>query len=628
MSFKTAEIISLATKNEESFKDFLHEISDYVKAGGVNECRIIIDQIKKILKDKKTLLAQKLLGLELLHHCILLNKPEFLSYTQVKILKRLTILAQKDQKSILKDYPNTEENKEIASTFLRKLLNYIYIWANEYGQTSDKRPNDFAKEFYRLRETVTFPSPKKNPISRAMSTTTDLAIPKRPEKLSLEYVLKVLDALERMPDPLSSDSGLGMLESLREACPSIESSLSKALQSGSQKVIDRILKLNDRIQKVLKRCGMSEVAEEKQLRLEYRHSLPAAMARESVEQWGNAIEEEKVEENEKEVPKLMFSLGRTEAKEGNNTEKLLKEIEVLKSQINEKDSAYATLSEACFAMQSKITSLETALARTKALLLSKEKECEECHCLKPSLVLSEPEEPEILFDSSSQAQFNSPLLFEDQCSQISYQFSQENDVFILALHLTNKSEHHLSSISFEIDSAFGFDIQLVPLENTRLSAKKTLQQFIYAKNICMTQILPVVLFKYQCRQQGVQVSFSLPIHILRFCKPVFNSNMLDVWQEWEMLTFDTDIATIPVQFPFSHCCALLQMSQNALIITRRNINKLANNQLLALYSLNNRVFALLELKPFEMTASLEVRCESATLRKTAFTLLSKCLGQS
>ena len=679
MNGKPGDMILYATKSLSRYEESLSNIISYISMGRLNECKIVIVQIKKIIKDKSIEPSQKLLALELLQACMLLNKPEFIAYAQTKILQRLGELAQKDSKNIFKDSSQTVENKLSSERFRNNLLNYIYIWANEYGQTPDRKPSEYAKLFYKLREIVTFPSPKPKESLRR-SLTTAVKKPSSAEgrkKLDLDYLENLLEVLEQIVEPNSNEAGREMMMALAKLQPDFDRVLNTALSSNKQTETERLLRINDRIMLLIS----PDINERRrkteenfpQLELNRGSSVPAPVGNvfEDIinleEESGSVLPLESVFRNEPQPPDsspfmskflqeikpssesiATDSRKRSSSKNSIEDSDLLHEIDTLKKRISEKHIDNYNLKQSCLSYQDRLSNLESVLQKTKELLFSKEKECEEYHCLKKDAL----EYPEILLPAEStfhgtyattgvplgkslvssrptqDSEFDiryaccdaSPVLLSNEIFELTFQGALLKNQYKLTLFLANKASVLLENIEFDIENAFGFNIKISSQDFTELSPGGFGTMVLASQFICPTHIAPTIILKLTYNVKRFNYCIKLPVSICKFSTPI-EKNFFELWGDWELLAFDNESTTCRLEHPLDRCTALVKLSQNAIVLTNASTKNIQENQCMVIIQLSKIVFGLLTLKSSERMIEIEIRCDLATLRKSILLLI-------
>jgi len=173
------------------------------KAQRLQDFKDLVDQIKALFKNKAEPAQSKLLGLRLLHECMLRGNTVFLLYVAKKMLSRLVVFGK-----YRKEDPNplrgatmfnsqSPEGMQASSEFLQLLLNALKTWASRYGKNTDGSPSLFLKAYSQLqREKVDFPKsePKRTPPDRRSSPP-----PSASAQFSLEEfineVMQLVDAV-------------------------------------------------------------------------------------------------------------------------------------------------------------------------------------------------------------------------------------------------------------------------------------------------------------------------------------------------------------------------------------------------------------------------------------------------
>jgi hypothetical protein len=121
--------------------------SSTVLTANASTCREIVNEVKKIIKDKREPPTNKVNALkvrptQIFHACMMAGNPQFLSYVCRKIMSRLSIMAKHkynvaDDNRGLDLFGSRDSVGQAASAeFLRNLLSYIRIWAENFGKGS------------------------------------------------------------------------------------------------------------------------------------------------------------------------------------------------------------------------------------------------------------------------------------------------------------------------------------------------------------------------------------------------------------------------------------------------------------------------------------------------------------
>lgn len=652
---KPKDLIIYTTKSLSRYEESLPEVMSLISNGGLPECKIVISELKKIIKDKNNEPPQKLFALEVFQACMLLNKSEFISFAQSKILKRFGELAKKSSSKIFKDSESTFENKRASEKFRNNLLDYIYIWANEFGSTPNKKPSEYAKIFYKLRETITFP-----PAKPRESLRKSLSVKKKPraKKFNLEYFENMLDLLEQMPNFEVDEAGKEMISVLKKVHAEFEKALGVSISSKNTEETEKMLKINDRMQKFLMPNAKN------------RHSLPVNFKKSEI--FDDILGIEEISANAS--PEKQFYTEVFNSNGSSFMEKFLLENssssdlrvpgsvseieEIYESQvrhlqkiITEKEEKNKELTQNCQLFQEKIHNLESMVQRIKEMLYSKERECEEYHCLKPNFAKA-PEFTENIFVPppalSLKTFFSSPieqsfqnddktyiyaccdmsssLLSTEEC-ELSFQGGLDGLFYKISLILLNKSASLISEIDFEIESAFGFNIELSKAEQNYIGPGTHFLQELAAELLCPTHIPPLAVLKFLCGPQRFNYIIKLPLSVCKFSK-ITGKTHSELWTNWEFLAFDNEIASCRLELSLHHYKKLLKLSQNCVIFTTAQLAPLQENQCLGIFELSKTVYILLTLKPNEHIVEIEVRCDLVSLRKSMLLLVLKQISHN
>ena len=127
MNIKPTDLINQAIRTQEAYADAIPTLKGLIKSSELVPCKIVINQLKKIIKDNKITPPQKVLALEIFQECMMLRNPYYLTYAQTKILDRLSILATKKQTDLFKDSNKSREFQQASDRFIQNLLTYIQI---------------------------------------------------------------------------------------------------------------------------------------------------------------------------------------------------------------------------------------------------------------------------------------------------------------------------------------------------------------------------------------------------------------------------------------------------------------------------------------------------------------------
>ena len=641
MSRKLMDLVINACKSQSKYLEVMPDLIKQVDKGTISECKHVIDSIKDLISDKKLSPSCKTLALDLFQACMLLNKPDFFNTAETRILPTLVKLASRSPALLFPDSSETKEKERESERFLNELLNFIYIWANEFSSEGGKT-SEFTKAFYKLRETVTFPDRKVRSNARSSTIPPPPISTSRPqERVTLKYVLGILELLETMHEPKSSEAGLELMRSLEEVLPNIEASMKLALMSNDLSTQDKVSKVLDRVNKVLHRSSSC------------RYSVPAPI---STSLFSNDI--------------IGLDLGFDSA---NNTNKTLN-LTVIKSPSLSSNNSFVEHKSNSFVFpesshsNDQVDSLRTALAdRDKRILELEKKNAElenQVQVLKESLhrykEQAKNNESECKNLASSMSKYlgredargekdqengareagvkdqqedrdfclamcdRYKIVLENSHVLVSFDGKLEEDVYVLALKVLNVTDFPINLLDFEVESAFGFDLQFAGGPAKIVQALGEVAKEVRIRNLCVTDLVPMISLKFSQKSESLNYNFRLPVNICKFSKPL-TLELQSMWDEFELLTFDTDTCTIPCQHSLKRCKKLLKMSQNMRVFSRSGISILPENQVLACIELKKQVYILLTLKQHDQQATIEVRSESLSIRKSFIIIISNQL---
>ena len=277
MNAKPSDIVIQSTKSLQSYQEAAPHIKSMVKTNDPKVIKDIISQIKKLIKDRKCTPQQKLFCLELFHECLMLKIPNYLNYAQEKILERLSILAAKKPFEVFRDSQKSQVNLQVSQEFINNLLKYIQVWANSFGRGVGGQPTYYGTIYLQLKNKIQFPpvvqkeSFKSDPVrfeekkqirTQASDKVTEKKNLGRPSSLqlnkadktdneTLEYLDNVLNIIEELENPLESDTGKELIESINGMKEKLNDILNRALNKDDSILTDRVLKISERVQGVL-----------------------------------------------------------------------------------------------------------------------------------------------------------------------------------------------------------------------------------------------------------------------------------------------------------------------------------------------------------------------------------------
>ena len=190
----------------------------------------------------------------------------------------------------------------------------------------------------------------------------------------------------------------------------------------------------------------------------------------------------------------------------------------------------------------------------------------------------------------------------------------------LTLIMVNKSSVGLGNIEFDIDSAFGFNIEISRQDFTELNPGGFGSTVLASQLICPTHITPTIILKFTNSARRFNYCIKLPVSICKFSGPI-SKNIFELWKEWEFLAFDNESTTCRMEHPLDRCTTLIKLSQNAIVLTNSSTSNIEGNQCMVVFELSKIAFVLLTLKPSVRMIEIEVRCDLVSLRKAILLLI-------
>ena len=641
MSRKLMDLVINACKSQSKYLEVMPDLIKHVDKGTISECKQVIDSIKDLISDKKYSPSCKILALDLFQACMLLNKPNFFTLAETRILPTLAKLASRSPALLFPDSSETKEKERESERFLHKLLNFIYIWANEFSSEGGKT-SEFTKAFYKLRETVTFPDRKVRSNTRSSTIPPAPIKTSRPqERVTLKYVLGILELLETMHDPMSNEAGLELTRSLEEVLPNIEASMKLALTSNDRSTQDKVSKVLDRVNKVLHRSCSN------------RYSVPAPL---NTNLFSNDIVGIDFGFDSGNNASKTFNLTgfKSPSFSSNSSFVELKansfvfpesfdsveHVERLRRALADKDKRIGELEKKNAELENQVQVLMESLNKYKELAKNKESECVSLMSSMSKYLGKEEKrvekgqengiKEEVIKDQQDDRNFclamcdRYKIILENQHVLVSFEGYLENDVYIIVLKVLNVTDFPLKQLELDVESAFGFDLQFIAGPVKIIQALGEVNKEIRVKNLCVTDLIPLISVKFSFKNEILTYNFRLPINICKFCKPL-TLELQTMWDEFELLTFDTDTCTIPCNHSLKRCKKLLKMSQNMKVFSKSSISILPENQILTCIELNKLVYILLSLKQHDQQATIEVRSESLSIRKSFIIIISNQL---
>jgi hypothetical protein len=633
------DLVNYACKSQIKYSEVMPELIKLVDNGSVSECKQVIDSLKDIISDKKCSPSQKTLALDLFQACMLLNKSDFIQTAESRILSTLVKLATKSPVILFHDSIETKAKEQDSERFLNKLLNFIYIWANEFTYESGKT-SEFTKAFYKLREIVKFPDRKIRSNSRSATIPPTPVSSDRPkEKITLKYILGMLEVVESMPEPRSSEAGVELLNSLEQVVPNLEETLKVAMNSNDKSIKDRVLKVMNRVNKVLGRPEFN-----------YRNSVPAPLNTSFL----NEITGIDLGLDSKTNREYLgsFSAMKTSSIHSSNSfiEKSSNsfvfpdpgdsaELEKMRKILQSKNEYLLQLEQKNLILQAQVKSLEENLEKYKEMFASKELECQNLMSIMNQhankMVKKQETFKEGFFEEKQENHLElndfrmslcdrHKILLENSYVLITFDGTLKGNAYQLVLKVLNVTDSIIRNLDFEVESAFGFDVKFSSSEQKVVQALGEATKELVVQNLCVTDTIPVVSVKFLQEKQEFSFSFRIPVNICRFAQ-VFTLQTQDLWNEFELLAFDNDNSLVFCSFSFKKCKRLMRLSQHAKIFTNSNLNGLSDNQILVCFEMSKRVYILVTVKTIHQQATIEIRSELLSIRKSLMILISNQL---
>ena len=610
MNLKIPDLIHYTTKSPSRYLEGQPEVLNFIQTNSSVECKQVIDLLKKILKDKRSGVHQKLLALNLFHSCMLLKRPDFIQISENRMISLFTRLSSKTPQTLFSDSNDSYENKSHSETFLSNLLNYIYIWANDLTIQGSKKQTEFTKMFYKIREIVNF-----SKYIRKQEHSKPKLEQSNPN--SLQDILNSLEILESMNDPTKEEVGIELIEGLESYMPGLEVILKQSIDDGKKTVTEKIMKVMKRMKKFIRNRSPS------------KKDSP----RENLDIFNS--------------PKVSYSTLE-------HSELRLQNAE-LKKLLHEKNQQIDSLASTVDSLQKRMRQLEEAYQKTKDLLQSKEQECAECHTIKDSVrkscilpsdfseifdfaqknFVSVPipalasavslglpvPEPEPIDNFKLACCGRSSVLFQNDTVIITFESELLRDSIKFYLNVENISNILLINNEVEVDKSFGFDIKVNDTKLVKLGPGEVIQKVLMIKQICETHLFPSLSLKFDLPDQYAEYIFEIPVSFLSLCQELDFSEERIV-NEFELLAFDSESKVLACRHSLRKCRKLLRFSKNLRILNSKTLPRLSNFQLLLAFKLAKPGFVLLSLNPFDQTGQVEVRHEVVSTRKNLLNLIT------
>ena len=280
MNQKPADLVKVAVLSDDEFQRMAPLLADLTKGAKQGTCKDIISLIKKIIKSKSYAPPQKLRALKLLNSCMLVANVHFLQFAQKKVMSRFVILAsykkeisldQRGEGIFGKESANSMENKAASIEFLQCLLEYIKLWAGEFGRAPDKTDSMFYTSYMKLKDSgVRFPTKPQARNSLRDERKEDRKEERKEERRDEERkreerkkervsvnkgslkatVENILSQFESISDENFASDFVAILE---EQERDIEIALQEAMNSGNEKDIEMLCGLTDKVQLAISR---------------------------------------------------------------------------------------------------------------------------------------------------------------------------------------------------------------------------------------------------------------------------------------------------------------------------------------------------------------------------------------
>ena len=660
MNIKPTDLINQAIRTQEAYADAIPTLKGLIKSSELVPCKIVINQLKKIIKDNKITPPQKVLALEIFQECMMLRNPYYLTYAQTKILDRLSILATKKQTDLFKDSNKSREFQQASDRFIQNLLTYIQIWGQQFGVTQSGEFTLYNAVYLKLKEKVVFPAikaPAIKPISQ--SNRHEMARKsikqKKNDKEIIELLENMIIIVEEMQDPYHDETGKELIENIRKMRAEIDELIQKAVANENNEDIEKLFQLNERIEQINNKIPSGK--------RDFNHDYPKK-SRKTEE-----IKHHPAKQNENPINRVStpsnvfenildldlspssnplsqfntvpvsqpFMLNQSENNKNKPGDlKSQQELFQLKQIIQEKDSIINEL-------KLRNNDLENTLKQTISILRSKEKECEEYHCFKdekkkqdsledlllsPNKVNKKEENLEYHEPKSDNDNIfrllcseNTAVLFDNDILQLGFQLVYDINVLKMNVYIGNKSKDPITKVTIDIENIIGFDIELRNSQFEKILPGKQANFEIINSFLIATHIYPRI--KLECIHMTTNLAFSIkiPVNIAKFAENIV-SNSENIWKEWDSMMFSSDISTGKCITYKNHIPKILQFSPNIIILTNNELSsKLDADEFLIAFKLKDLVLALISLNRNESTYNIETRSNNEEFRKSFLLLL-------
>ena len=704
MNAKPADLVSQSVRTSQTYSEVLPHIKSLVSTSDLNSCKAMISQIKKIIKDRKVTPPQKLLALELFQECMMLKNPHFLGYAQTKILDRLSILSQKKPIDVFRDSNKSAESLLASERFLLNLRAYLQIWGTQFGKTGDGQNSLFAVVYHKLKEhKVEFPpiqpvAPVRKSQPPVQAEPRKSVAKSRSDKETIDYFENLLTIIEEIDNPYMDETGKELINNLMHLKGDVDNLLNTALANENAEEVDKLFQLSERLQVIESGNNRSmystapvrkpQAAETLPPRrkaeiaappVKYDPPAPSFDPKEApINRISTPPKKTDIFENildldfcpepvsasqfrtyhpsnpplfpspvlQKSVADIFpipFSVYQP-TKEGPLPGILSDssaEIAALKKALQEKDEVIARL-------HASLQGLEGVLKQTKEILASKERECEEYHCLKPSAAASNQDDIFEDFLLSPRAAATKVKTFEPRadnddvfrmlcveslavlfdCStlQIGFQLSTDSSVMNMVLYIGNKTQETLANINIDVENAGSYkvDVGTRLIENLPSGQQKSFE--ITFKMQGITHVYPRLQVKLKKGVENLEYSLKMPVCLGKFAEPIrFSKDAL--WKEWDEMMFASESCVEKCGKYRKYLPKILQFSENVKILTQEDLPRLESGQYLVLLGIKELVLVMVTASKSKGTCEIESRSNNVELRQSFLQLLLSQLSE-
>jgi hypothetical protein len=315
------------------------------------------------------------------------------------------------------------------------------------------------------------------------------------------------------------------------------------------------------------------------------------------------------------------------------------ELEKMRKILQSKNEYLLQLEQKNLILQAQVKSLEENLEKYKEMFASKELECQNLMSIMNQhankMVKKQETFKEGFFEEKQENHLElndfrmslcdrHKILLENSYVLITFDGTLKGNAYQLVLKVLNVTDSIIRNLDFEVESAFGFDVKFSSSEQKVVQALGEATKELVVQNLCVTDTIPVVSVKFLQEKQEFSFSFRIPVNICRFAQ-VFTLQTQDLWNEFELLAFDNDNSLVFCSFSFKKCKRLMRLSQHAKIFTNSNLNGLSDNQILVCFEMSKRVYILVTVKTIHQQATIEIRSELLSIRKSLMILISNQL---